>query len=241
MIPSMYIRQAKTSGATSGKAYYTFRLVASKRIDGKVRQQTLLNLGRTFSLPREQWPALCSRIEQIISGQMSLTPVSTTIEAMAQRYAARLVADSRPAPAPKDPAAPVVYHEVNVDSLELVRPRSIGVEHVGLAALGWLELPRILAQVGFNGKQQAAVIGNVIGRMAAPASELATWNWLRERSGLGELLDVDFEAMPLMSLYRASDLLVKHRQPIEAARRGRQADAECRRPGWARGFRSRSR
>ena len=217
MIPSMYIRQAKTSGATSGKAYYTFRLVASKRIDGKVRLQTLLNLGRTFSLPREQWPALCSRIEQIISGQMSLTPVSTAIEAMAQRYAARLVADSRLAPAPKDPAAPVVYHEVNVDSLELVRPRSIGVEHVGLAALGWLELPRILAQVGFNGKQQAAVIGNVIGRMAAPASELATWNWLRERSGLGELLDVDFEAMPLMSLYRASDLLVKHRQPIEAA------------------------
>jgi len=217
MIPSMYIRQAKTSGATSGKAYYTFRLVASKRIDGKVRQQTLLNLGRTFSLPREQWPALCSRIEQIISGQMSLTPISTAIEAMAQRYAARLVADSRPASPPKDTAAPVVYHEVNVDSLELVRPRSIGVEHVGLAALGWLELPRILAQVGFNGKQQAAVIGNVIGRMAAPASELATWNWLRERSGLGELLDVDFEAMPLMSLYRASDLLVKHRQPIEAA------------------------
>jgi hypothetical protein len=172
MIPSMYIRQTKTSGATSGEAYFTFRLVASKRIDGKVRQQTLLNLGRTFSLPREQWPVLCSRIEQIISGQMSIAPVSTAIEALAQRYAARLVADSRPASVPKDTASPV-YHEVDVDSLELVRPRSIGVEHVGLAALGWLELPRILEQVGFNGKQQAAVIGNVIGRMAAPASELA--------------------------------------------------------------------
>ena len=215
MIPSMYIRQTKTSSATSGEAYFTFRLVASKRIDGKVRQQTLLNLGRTFSLPREQWPVLCARIEQIISGQMSLAPASTMIEAMAQRYAARLVADSKPASVAKDTAGPV-YHEVDVDSLELVRPRSIGVEHVGLAALGWLELPRILEQVGFNGKQQAAVIGSVIGRMAAPASELATWSWLRERSGLGELLDVDFEAMPLMSLYRASDLLVKHRQPIEA-------------------------
>jgi len=216
MIIPMYIRQTKTSSATSGEAYFTFRLVASKRIGGKVRQQTLLNLGRTFSLPREQWPVLCSRIEQIISGQMSLTPISTAIEALAQRYAARLVADSRPISAPKDTATPV-YHEVDVDSLELVRPRSIGVEHVGLAALGWLELPRILEQVGLNGKQQAAVIGNVIGRMAAPASELATWGWLRERSGLGELLDVDFEAMPLMSLYRASDLLVKHRQSIEAA------------------------
>lgn len=216
MITPMYIRQTKTSGATSGEAYFTFRLVASKRIGGKVRQQTLLNLGRTFSLPREQWPVLCSRIEQIISGQMSIAPVSTAIEALAQRYAARLVADSRPASVAKDTAGPV-YHEVDVDSLELVRPRSIGVEHVGLAALGWLELPRILEQVGFNGKQQAAVIGNVIGRMAAPASELATWSWLQERSGLGELLEVDFEAMPLMSLYRASDLLIKHRQPIEAA------------------------
>ena len=64
--------------------------------------------------------------------------------------------------------------------------------------------------------RQDADIGNVIGRMAAPASELATWGW-RKRSGLGELLYVDFEAMPLMSLYRASDLLVKHRQPNEGA------------------------
>ena len=211
----MYIRQTKTSGATSGEAYFTFRLVASKRIGGKVRQQTLLNLGRTFSLPREQWPVLCSRIEQIISGQMSLAPISTAIEALAQRYAARLIVDSTPVAPPGDTTP--VYHEVDIDSLELVRPRSIGVEHVGLAALGWLELPRILEEVGLGGKQQAAVIGNVIGRMAAPASELATWGWLRERSGLGELLDVDFEAMPLMSLYRASDLLIKHRQPIEAA------------------------
>jgi transposase len=51
--------------------------------------------------------------------------------------------------------------------------------------------------------------------MAAPGSELATWRWLRERSGLGELLNVDFESMPLMRLYRSSDLLVKHRQTIE--------------------------
>jgi hypothetical protein len=161
----MYIRQTRTSGATSGEAYFTFRLVASKRIGGKVRQQTLLNLGRTFSLPREQWPVLCCRIEQIISGQMSLTPISTAIEALAQRYAARLIVDSTLV-APPGHTTPV-YHEVDVDSLELVRPRSIGVEHVGLAALDWLELPRILEQAGLGGKQQAAVIGNVIGRPAS--------------------------------------------------------------------------
>ena len=53
--------------------------------------------------------------------------------------------------------------------------------------------------------------------MAAPGSEIATWRWLRERSALGELLDVDFEAMPPIRLYRTSDLLVRHRDKIEAA------------------------
>jgi transposase len=213
---SMFIRQTKTSNAPSGEAYYTFRLVASERIGGKVRQQTLLNLGRNFSLPRDQWPQLCARIEEILAGQMTLLPASSTIETMAQRYAARLVA-GRQAVAPSRETEGGQYHEVDVDSLQLVRPRSVGVEHVGVAALEWLELPRILTEQGFNGVQQAAAIGSIIGRMAVPGSELATWRWLQERSALGELLEVDFEAMPLMSLYRASDLLVHRRQTIEAA------------------------
>jgi transposase len=212
----MFIRQTKTSNATSGEAYFTFRLVASERIGGKVRQRTLLNLGRNFSLPRDQWPQLCSRIDEILAGQTTLLTISPTIETLAQRYAARLVA-GRQAATPSKETAGGQYHEVDVDSLQLVRPRSVGVEHFGLAALGWLELPSILAEVGFNGIQQAAAIGSVIGRMAVPGSELATWRWLQERSALGELLEVDFEAMPLMSLYRASDLLVRRRQAIEAA------------------------
>ena len=60
--------------------------------------------------------------------------------------------------------------------------------------------------------------------MAAPGSELATWRWLGERSALGELLGVNFDTMPLMQLYRASDLLVRHRDKIEAALFGRIQD-----------------
>jgi transposase len=101
--------------------------------------------------------------------------------------------------------------------LQLTRPRSAGVEAVGLAAIGWIGLTRILQNLGFNGVQRAAVAASLIGRMAAPGSELATWQWLRGRSALGELLDTDFEAMPLVRLYRVSDLLLRHRDAIEAA------------------------
>ncbi|TXK95367.1 transposase, partial [Methylococcaceae bacterium CS5] len=51
--------------------------------------------------------------------------------------------------------------------------------------------------------------------MASPASELATHSWLQTSSGLGELIDYDFEGMGLDRLYQVSDQLWKHREAIE--------------------------
>lgn len=108
---------------------------------------------------------MCVRIEQILTGQGTLLPqVSKMIEAMAQRYAAQLVVCRKSVVSSAMSETVSEYHEVDVASLELVRSRSAGVEHVGLAALGWLELPRILTEAGLNGIQQAAVTASVIGR-----------------------------------------------------------------------------
>jgi transposase len=62
---------------------------------------------------------------------------------------------------------------------------------------------------------RSAIVGNLIGRMAHPASEIATHKWLQEHSSLGELIDVDFAGMSHMALYRASDTLLRHRSAIE--------------------------
>jgi len=87
----MFIRKTKIGNAKNGEVYYTFRLVASQRVGGKVSQKTLLNLGKNFSLPREQWSQLCGRIDQILTGQLSLLPVEEELEELAQHLAARLV------------------------------------------------------------------------------------------------------------------------------------------------------
>jgi transposase len=212
----MFIRQTKTRNSTTGESYLTFRLVASERVGKQVRQRTLLNLGRQFSLAKDDWPLLCCRIEQILSGQGTLLPESAAIESLAQRYAARLVV-GRPSVAPVSESSAVEYQEVDVNSLELVRPRTVGVEHAGLAAFSWLGLADVLESVGMNAGQRACALGSIIGRMACPGSELATWRWLRNRSAFGELVDVDFEGVPLMGLYRASDHLVRNRAQIEEA------------------------
>lgn len=138
----MYIRQTKTSSSKSGEHYCTYRLVASERIGGKVRQKTLLNLGAVFSLPREQWPHLCSRIEQLLSGQTTFLPLDTEIEPMAQRYAGQIIIAQRSGEqVGEESNKESDYQEVDVNSVELVRPRSIGVEHAGLSALVELNCP----------------------------------------------------------------------------------------------------
>jgi hypothetical protein len=231
---AMFIRMTTTRNKLAAESYFTFRLVASERTGSEVRQISLLNLGRHFDLPQPDWPRLCARIDALLAGQSGLLPEPEAIEVLAQRFAARLIAahpgsgEATAAAAPPHVPAPVarsaasitpvpVYAEVDITSLQLTRPRAVGVEAAGLAAMKWLGIDRILTALGFNGVQRDAVAGLLIGRMAAPGSEMATWRWLRERSALGELLDADFEAMPPIRLYRTSDLLVRHRDKIEAA------------------------
>jgi len=194
--------------------------VTSQRVDGKPRQMTLLNLGRHFAVDQDLWASLCVRIEQLLSHQIELLPfeLPAAVEKAAQRIAAQLieqravvsqtpVADeghSAPvesaAPVESVGAAPVDLQTVDVDSLELSRPRTVGVEQLGLWAMQQLNFLDLLAHLGINGAQIAAIVGSIIGRMAGVGSELATHNWLMKHSALGELKEVDYEALPLMTM-----------------------------------------
>jgi len=222
--PRVFIRRTQTRNRTSGEPYTTHRLVESSRVGNAVKQTTLLNLGSHFDLPQQQWPALARHIDELLRGQQPLwdATLSETGQALAQRYAAQLIA-LRPSAAAVTAAEaaktgsdePGRYQEVDLDSLEMVRPRSVGVEHAALSAMRQYGLEDKLAEFGLNRPQIAAAIGNIVGRMAKPGSELATHAWLQQRSALGELLGFDFESMDLNRLYRASDALYKHREALQ--------------------------
>ncbi|EAR23414.1 IS1634 family transposase [Nitrococcus mobilis] len=220
----MFIRRTQTRSTATGESYVTYRLVRSERRAGKVRQRTLLNLGRHFPVAQAHWSALCARIEQRLSGQAALFDeegkgLPLAVERQAERIAARLLAEQGGTPAPADaggvPGGGGDVQSVDVDSLSLVRPRSVGVEQLALWALRQAGLEEQLQALGLTGPQRAAALGLIVARMAAPGSERATYQWLARRSGLGELLEVDFEAMSPMQLYRTSDILLRHRAALE--------------------------
>jgi hypothetical protein len=222
----MYIRRTHTNNSATGERYFTYRLVKSERVGGSTRQSTLLNLGRHFAIEQDHWPTLCARVDEIMGCQLTLMPVECplAVEREAQRIAALLLARrstdlASPAPAsasktassaadvpivttaPSAPATPVSdLQSVDVASLELHRPRSVGVEQLGLWAMQQLGFIELLTSLGINGAQRTTIIGSIIARMAAPGSELAAHRWLGQVSGLGELLDVDYETRPLISL-----------------------------------------
>jgi transposase len=211
----MYIRRTTIKSRTAGEPYFSHRLVESVRTEHGVRQRTLLNLGRHFEVPREQWAALAQRIEHLIDGQQTLLPpdLDPQWEALAQRYSAQLIR-ARARSHEGEHAAPD-YHAVDINSVEMLRPRSVAVEHVALAALRQLGLDEKLERLGLTGPQRSAAIGTIVARMVAPGSELFTHAFLQQRSALGELIDYDFESMSLMQLYRASDKLLEHKDALE--------------------------
>ena len=218
----MFVRRTQTRATANGERYFTHRLVCSQRNGARVRQRTLLNLGRHFAVPPSDWRLLCSRVEQILSSQhaLPLADVPREIEREANCIAAQLLARQVALPGAEKPPEDATDSDqdlrtIDIDSLELLRPRSVGVEQVGLWAMEQVQLIPLLKRLGFNGRQCAAAVGSIIARMAAPGSERATYRWLQQRSALGELLEVDFESMGMMQLYRVSDLLHHARKEIE--------------------------
>ena len=198
----------------------------AQRIDELVRGQgSMLDA----TLPEEVRAFAHRFAAQIVARQSPVPSLGIAPAAPATAPATARVSQAPGAPAgavsakasSSPPSASIVggevgrFQEVDVDSLELVNPRSVGIEHAALSAMRQCGFEDKLSELGLNRPQIAAAVGNIVARMAHPCSELATHAWLKDTSALGELIDHDFERMDLNRLYRASDTLYKHREALQ--------------------------
>lgn len=209
----MYIRKTTIKKKNKGEPYYTYRIVESVRFGKKVKQRTLLNLGKDFPYPKEDWPDIVRRIESIIDGQIQLFKLPSKLEKAAQHIAACIIQSQTQ---PDDEQNNLSdYHSVDVNSLELLRPRSVGTENVSYKALQQLGLDKKFEELGFNKHEINAALGTIIGRMSVPGSEMSTHYWLQNQTGLGELTGYDFESISLTRMYRIVDRLYSHKEILE--------------------------
>ena len=230
----MFIRKSPIKSKKSGGAYFSYRLVESVRVDGKVQQKTILNLGKHFDIDPAHWSWLAQRIDQIIHGENPLDDlfnaeidVDVDLEASAQRYAA-LALQKLSAPVITEPieseADKTDYQSVDVNQLEVLQPRSIGGETLALHAFQQLQLDKALEEMGFNKVDRSAALGNIIGRIIHPGSERETHRWLQQNSALGELVNYDFGQLSLDRLYKVGDKLLNKKVALETHLAAREQD-----------------
>ena len=212
----MYIRATKTH-TKGGKPAFSYRLSRSVRIGDKVRQETLLNLGVDFPVPRERWRDVVLVTEVLLAGQRPMLPVPAEVEAAAEDLVRRLRAAGLAPAAPARRGRERAVATVDLDTLEHDDTRTVGGERVCLSGLSELGFGELLHAQGVRGRDARVAIALVVAKMLHPSSEREALRWLREDSAALELLDLDRgKALSLQKLYRTGDVLWRHRRALQA-------------------------
>ena len=212
----MYIRATKTH-TNGGEPAHSYRLARSVRIGDKVRQETLLNLGVDYPLPKRQWKDVVLVTEVLLHGRRPMLPVPAEIQAAAEDLVRRLRAQGMGPQEPETRGRERAVATVDLDSLEHDDPRSAGGERVCLAGLAELGFRDLLSEQGVRGRDARIATALVVAKMLHPSSEREALRWLREDSAALELLDLDRgKALSLQKLYRTGDVLWRFRRELQA-------------------------
>lgn len=216
----MFIRKTIKVDRDSRKNYHQFQLVESIRTDRGPRQHILLNLGTDLDLSDQERKQLANYIENKVKGIQTLFPYPPLIEELGNRFAKQLVQQNNiksliePSKINKEKTENDFY-TININTVEHEYVRTVGLEHICLETIRKLELDKQLLELGFSKRQIEVAIGIIIARLAGCCSDKSSFEWLRDISGLGELLEIGFERLSANSVYSIADRLIEKKSQIE--------------------------
>ena len=213
----MYIR--KTVRRYKDKTYVNFLLVESVLTDKGPRQKVVCSLGDLSPRPPQQWLALARKLQDALTGQLSL-PCMADEDPELEQLKHVLPTQATPpkevdasttiTPTPRDLVS------VHVDRVSYETPRPAGHIHVGLQFWKQLGLDEILKSLGFSPYLVSLTCAMTLNRLIHPAAEYAMPDWIRS-TAMADILGVDFSRLPEDPLYRNLDRLHPHRAAIESA------------------------
>jgi len=209
----MYIR--KTVRRYKDKTYVNFLLVESVLTDKGPRQKVICSLGDLSPRPPEQWLALARKLQDALTGQLSL-PGMADEDPELQQLRHVLPVPTAPPVDVDTTSSPGDLVSVHIDRVTYETPRPAGHIHVGLEFWKRLGLDDILKSLGFSPWLVSLTCAMTLNRLIHPAAEYAMPDWIRS-TAMADILGVDFSRLPDDPLYRNLDHLHPHRAAIESA------------------------
>jgi len=216
----MYIRRIEKKNKGSEKVYTYYRLVHGYKVGDKVRQQTLLNMGKLEDCPTTKHKALADRIEMLLTGAASMFyEVDESIEALAHRFVSEIQAKglfpSKKRKSSLGKAPEKDFEEIDLDSIEEEESREIGGEWLCKQAFDKLGLAALFSSRGMNEIQVSMAQMLLTAKLIHPCSELETERWLQENSGAMELYGEEGFSTTRYRLYQAATMLYEEKESIE--------------------------
>jgi len=216
----MFITTVPQKNKYGKKTYEYQHLLESIRTEKGPRQRFLLNLGK-LTLPKEEWPLLAKRIEDLVRGQRNFFSGSAEIEKLASHYAQKFL---RKYEAKYEESDEKKYELIDLDSLENHHVRTVGAEYVSLSYFKKLRIGQCLRECGFTEREVEVATLLIIGRMVSPGSERHIYHWGKNISALDDLLGTNFSELSLNTLYSVCDKIYENKDYIEKHFRQRERD-----------------
>ena len=210
----MYIR--KTVRRYKDKTYVNFLLVESVLTDKGPRQKVICTLGDLSPKPPEQWLALARKLQDALTGQLSLPGMADEDPELQQLRHVLPVQTAPPVDVDTATTTPGDLVSVRIDRVTHERHRPAGHIHVGLQFWKRLGLDDIFKSLGFSSWLVSLTCAMTLNRLIHPAAEYAMPDWIRS-TAMADILGVDFSRLPDDPLYRNLDRLHPHRAAIESA------------------------
>lgn len=217
----MFIKEIKKKNKNSDKVYIYYRLVHTYKVGKKSRHQNVLNLGKLKGLPKESHKMLANRIEEILTGTVSLfLDIPEDIERSAQGFSQEIVrkevfpVKKKKRFVSQEPTED--YQEVDLNSIEQSESKSIGGEWLVKQTFDIFGLKDLLLDTGMDSKQADVAQMLLTARLLHPSSELEAERWLRDNSGASELYGPgDLHPASRHRLYKAAGHMYKNKDIIE--------------------------
>jgi hypothetical protein len=213
--------KSKRKGKNKKYNYTQHRLVESIRTLNGPRQHVVLNLG-TLNVSNDKFKTLANLIERFVNKdpQRQLFEEDPELTRLAKHYA-DIIINKRLVNKKESGTDDIIkeqskcFETIDVNSATTMTAKTVGAEHIALTQLKELSFDKILEECGFNKAQTEYAMAQVCARLVHPSSERETARWLRETSGLDELLRTDFSKITDFPLHQTADLLLKHKDELE--------------------------
>jgi len=218
----MFIRQVKKQRSTTSKVFYQYTLVQAARVNGKVKQRSILYLlGSDKLLENEDnRKTVLAVLKSKIFRQEELFPQDTPkeLELLALQYYDKYCVkygqdEENPTSIPPSPKVSE-FHNIDIKGLEVESVKEFGAGRLCKQTLDKLGLEAYFASLGMSGGQAKKALISIAGKAIYSSSEHKTSQTLEMNSELAALYNYE-KKISHKQLYSISDVLYQHKPSID--------------------------